>query len=159
MNLLIILLYNTNPTKNPTNTINIKVTAEKGNVRNYSISIDREKLSNNTNIKIMVDDEKINFVLGEADVNVSSDTNNLNYTYELEDKNAKVKVEGDKDLKSGENTVIFTVTAEDGTEAKYNLKVNKYTETDETMGAILGLATTGGIGYGTYHLIKKMKKK
>ena len=141
------------------NTIDIKVTAENGDVKNYSLVVDREKLSNNTNVKILVDDEEINFILGKADVNVSSDTKNLNYKYELEDKTSQVKVDGDKDLKSGENIVTFTVIAEDGTEVKYELKVNKYTKIDETMGAILGLATIGGIGYGSYYFIKKRKKK
>ena len=81
------------------------------------------------------------------------------YKYELEDKTSQVKVDGDKDLKSGENIVTFTVIAEDGTEVKYELKVNKYTKIDETMGAILGLATIGGIGYGSYYFVKKRKKK
>lgn len=140
------------------NTIDIKVTAENGDVKKYSLVVDREKLSNNTNVKIFVDDEEINFTLGKADVNVFSDTENLNYKYELEDKTSQVKVDGDKDLKSGENIVTFTVIAEDGTEVKYELKVNKYTKSDETMGAILGLATMGGIGYGSYYFVKKRKK-
>lgn len=40
-----------------------------------------------------------------------------------------------------------------------HLKVNKYIKIDETMGAILGLATIGGIGYGSYYFVKKQKKK
>lgn len=40
-----------------------------------------------------------------------------------------------------------------------HLKVNKYTKIDETMGTILGLATIGGIGYGSYYFVKKRKKK
>jgi len=36
-----------------------------------------------------------------------------------------------------------------------HLKVNKYIKIDETMGAILGLATIGGIGYGSYYFVKK----
>ena len=141
------------------NTIDIKVTAENGDVKNYSLVVDREKLSDNTNVKILVDDEEINFTLGKADVNVSSDTKNLNYKYELEDKTSQIKVDGDKDLKTGENIVTFTVIAEDGTEVKYELKVNKYTKLDETIGAILGLATMCGIGYGSYYFVKKRKKK
>ena len=115
------------------NIINIKVTAENGDVKNYKLVVNREKLSDNTNIKIVVDDNEINFPLGKADIDVSSDTKNLNYKYELEDKNSKVVVDGDKDLKSGENLVTFIVIAEDGTEVKYELKVNKYTKTDEVL--------------------------
>lgn len=141
------------------NTINIKVTAENGDVKNYSLLVDREKLSSNTNIKIIVADEKITFSLGKAKVNVSSDTKDLNYKYELEDINSTVTIEGDKDLKFGENTVNFIVKAEDGTETKYELTVSKPTKTDETMSSILGLATMGGIGYGIYYVVKKRKKK
>lgn len=141
------------------NTIVIKVTAENGDVKNYNLVVDREKLSNNTNIKIIVADEEIIFSLGKAKVNVSSDTKDLNYKYELEDANSTVTIEGDKDLKFGENIVSFTVKAEDGTETKYELTVNRPTKTDETMSAILGLATMGGTGYGIYYVVKKRKKK
>ena len=141
------------------NIINIKVTAENGDVKNYKLVVNREKLSSNTNIKIVVDDNIINFILGKADIDVSSDTKNLNYKYELEDKNSKVVVDGDKDLESGENLVTFTVIAEDGTEAKYKLKVNKYTKTDEALSSVLGFATMGCIGYGAYCFAKKRQKK
>ena len=141
------------------NIINIKVTAENGDVKNYKLVVNREKLSSNTNIKIVVDDDEINFTLGKADIDVSSDTKNLNYKYELEDKNSKVVVDGDKDLKSGENLVTFTVIAEDGTETKYELKVNKYTKTDEALSSVLGFATMGCVGYGAYCFAKKRQKK
>ena len=141
------------------NIINIKVTAENGDVKNYKLVVNREKLSSNTNIKIVVDDDEINFTLGKADIDVSSDTKNLNYKYELEDKNSKVVVDGDKDLKSGENLVTFTVIAEDGTEVKYELKVNKYTKTDEALSSVLGFATMGCVGYGAYCFAKKRQKR
>lgn len=141
------------------NIINIKVTAENGDVKNYKLVVNREKLSSNTNIKIVVDDNEINFPLRKADIDVSSDTKNLNYKYELEDKNSKVVVDGDKDLKSGENLVTFTVIAEDGTEVKYELKVNKYTKTDEVLSSVLGFATMGCVGYGAYCFAKKRQKR
>lgn len=140
------------------NTVEIQVTAENGDVKNYTILVDREKLSNNTNIKIIIDNKEVNFVSGKADVNVTSDTKNLNYKYELEDENSQVKVTGDKNLESGENIVSFTVIAEDGTKVIYELTVNKDTENNETTNAILGLIAIGGIGYGGYHFIQKRKK-
>lgn len=141
------------------NNINIKVTAENGDTKNYNLVVDRKKLSNNTNIKITVDDKEVNFILGKADISVSSDIKNLNYKYDLEDKNSQVDIDGDKGLKSGTNIVTFMVIAEDGTETKYELKVNKYTKVDEIVGTILELVTFGGIGYGIYYFIKKRKIK
>ena len=141
------------------NIINIKVTAENGDVKNYKLVVNREKLSSNTNIKIVVDDNEINFTLRKADIDVSSDTKNLNYKYELEDENSKVVVDGDKDLKPGENLVTFTVIAEDGTEVKYELKVNKYTKTDEALSSGLGFATMGCAGYGAYCFAKKRQRR
>ncbi len=140
------------------NTINIKVTAENGDIKNYRLLVNREKLSNNTNIKIMVDDKEINFVLERAEVDVSFDTKDLNYKYELEDNTSKMQVVGDKELKSGKNIVTFIVTAEDGTEKEYELTVNKKTITDEILTAILSLVILGGIGYGIYYFAKKRKK-
>lgn len=141
------------------NTINIKVIAENGNVKNYVLVVEREKLSNNTNIKIIVSGEEIIFSFGKAKINVSSDTKDLNYEYELEDASSIVTIDGDKDLEFGENIVNFIVKAEDGTETKYELIVNKSSNIFETMYMILLLATTGGIGYGIYYFVKKRKKK
>lgn len=39
-----------------------------------------------------------------------------------------------------------------------HLKVNKYTKIDETMGAILGLATIGGIAMEVITLLKSERK-
>ena len=98
-------------------------------------------------------------IVNICNIDVSSDTKNLNYKYKLEDENSKVVVDGDKDLKSGENLVTFTVIAEDGTEAKYELKVNKYTKTDEALGSVLGFATMGCAGYGAYCFAKKRQRR
>ena len=93
------------------NNINITVTAEDGSKKDYVLVIKR--LSDNTNIKIKVNGEELNFVNDKASVMVSSNTKKLDYKYELEDKNAKVEITGDKNLKYGDNIVKFTVTAED----------------------------------------------
>ena len=140
------------------NIIVIKVTAENGDVKDYNLVVNRAKLSNNTNIKIIVDDKEINFVLGKANVDVSSDTKDLNYKYELEDANSTVSIDGDKDLKFGENIVNFVVKAEDGSEKKYELTVTKFTKMEEVMGTILGLVAMVGIGYGIYYVVKKERK-
>lgn len=141
------------------NNIVIKVTAENGNVRSYSLLIKREKLSNNTNIKIIVDGNIINFISEKASINVSSDVNSLNYEYELEDKNSSLDVVGNDVLDVGNNKIVFVVTAEDGTKKEYKLTVNKSSKSNEIVSKILGLAMLGGTGYGIYYLVNKPKKK
>lgn len=141
------------------NKILIKVTAENGTSKNYNISIIREQLSNNANIKIVVNSGEIKFINEKATVNVSSSTEKLNYEYILEDKNAKVEINEIDELKSGDNIMTFKVVAQDDTEKIYELTIHKYTKAEETMGAILGLGTMSGIGYGVYYFVKKRKKK
>ena len=139
------------------NNINITVTAEDGSKKDYILTIKR--LSDNTNIKIKIDGEEIEFVNNKASVMVSSDTKKLDYKYELEDKNAKVEITGDKNLKYGDNIVKFIVTAEDGTEKVYQLTVDKSTKTEEVISGILSLGLIGGAGYGIYYAVKKKKAK
>ena len=139
------------------NNINITVTAEDGSKKDYILTIKR--LSDNTNIKIKIDGEEIEFVNNKASVMVSSDTKKLDYKYELEDKNAKVEITGDKDLEYGDNIVKFTVTAEDGTEEVYELTVDKSTKAEEVISGVLSVGLIGGAGYGIYHAVKKKKGK
>lgn len=139
------------------NNINITVTAEDGSKKDYILTIKR--LSDNTNIKIKIDGEEIEFVNNKASVMVSSNTKKLDYKYELEDKNAKVEITGDKDLEYGDNIVKFTVTAEDGTEEVYELTVDKSTKAEEVISGVLSVGLIGGAGYGIYHAVKKKKGK
>lgn len=139
------------------NNINIKVKAEDGSEKEYNLKIKR--LSNNTNIKIIIDDEEINFVNNKASIQVSSDTGKLNYKYELEDENSKVEITGDSNLKYGENIVQFKVIAEDGTEKTYELTVDKQTKAAEIVSGIITIVLIGGICYGIYYAIKKRKKQ
>ena len=139
------------------NNINITVTAEDGSKKDYVLVIKR--LSDNTNIKIKVNGEELNFVNDKASVMVSSNTKKLDYKYELEDKNAKVEITGDKNLKYGDNIVKFTVTAEDGTEKVYELTVDKSTKAEEVISGVLSVGLIGGAGYGIYYAVKKKKGK
>lgn len=106
------------------NKITIKVTAEDGSIKNYNLLVIREGLSNNTNVSLTVNNEKINFNVEKPEITVSSETKNLNYSYVLEDINSTLKVTGDKNLKTGEN-ITFKVVAEDNTQRDYILIVNK----------------------------------
>ena len=54
------------------------------------------------------------------------------YTVQVEDEKAKVTVEGNTDLKDGENKVTIKVMAEDESKTVYTLIVNKTDKTAET---------------------------
>lgn len=139
------------------NQIEIKATAEDGTTKIYHLLITREKLSDNANIKVTVEGEKIEFVDGKATINVSSDTEKINYEYQLEDEKAKVEITELKALEDGNNIMAFKVIAQDGTEKIYELTVYKESKTDDIIGGVLGLGVLGGIGVGTYYLVKKRK--
>lgn len=93
----------------------------------------------------------------KANIIVSSDTIKLNYEYELEDKNAKVEIIDDKELKYGDNIVKFKVIAEDGTERVYKLIVDKSTKAEEIADGMVSIGVIGGIGYVIYYVTKKKK--
>ncbi len=107
------------------NIINIKVTSENGNVKNYMINITREKvLSDNKNIKILVANKEVNFNLFISDViTITNDKVKMDITYELEDPNAKVEIIGNETLQVGHNEIIVRVTAENGSKQDYILIV------------------------------------
>lgn len=64
----------------------------------------------------------------EYEVTVPYETEMIVVSGLTEDENAKLGVNGSTDLKVGRNTVVVTVTAEDGTEKRYYLYVTREKE-------------------------------
>ena len=167
------------------NVINIKVTAENGNVKNYKLSITREKiLSANKNIKIFVDGKEVTFNLFRSDIiNISNDKENIDITYELEDSNANAEIMGNENLQVGHNEIIVRVTAENGETQDYILIVEKedlkkeedkkendevqqenqvqYDSQNDDDASVIApaLLSTGLLGGSSYLIYKKIKKK
>ena len=142
------------------NIINIKVTAENGKVKEYKLTIIREKiLSNNTNIKIKVDDEEITFNEYKSEpFYLSYNEDKINIQYELEDRNAKVEIIGNENLKEGINEVIVKVIAENGEEQKYTIIVEKYNKTVEILvDIIFAIIPFVGIVLLVFYLTRKKK--
>ena len=166
------------------NVINIKVTAENGNVKNYKLSITREKiLSANKNIKIFVDGKEVTFNSFKSDIiTISNDKEGLDITYELEDFNAYAEIIGNANLQVGHNEIIVRVTADNGETQDYILVVEREElkkdevkeENDEVqtenriqdelqndddttsiVSILLGAGFLGGLSYLIYKRIKK----
>ncbi len=137
------------------NSIIIKVYAESGAEKDYTLIVTRNHLSNNTNISVFVDGEKVEFIDNKANVYVSSDTENFVYDYVLEDEKANIESIGGEELQFGDNSVILKVIAEDGTETVYEITVHKYTAFIEIISAIVCLVMLGGIILIVYKVIKK----
>ena len=61
----------------------------------------------------------------EYSLTIPYEISEANVTATANDSKAKVAIEGNKDLKEGENTVKVLVTAEDGTSTTYTIKVTR----------------------------------
>lgn len=79
----------------------------------------------------------------EYTVQVGIDVTELQLDAIPEDEKAKVKVDGNTDLKDGENKVTITVTAEDESTTVYTLTVNKTDETKD-VGPVLSKLEISG---------------
>ena len=109
------------------NTIYIKVRNEIGNVKTYTININREdgKSSDSTLKEIKLSEGKINFKTDvlEYKINVEYDVDTFKIEALPTDGKSKVNIIGDEKLKVGENTFTITVEAENGKITTYVVKV------------------------------------
>lgn len=117
-----------------TTTVSIKVTAENGSSKTYTISVKRGKdpnkpLSNNNYLDALTvstgmlspafNKEKLNYA-----VYLPFEINHIDVGVHQEDtKYATIKSEGSSDLSIGNNLFKYTVTAEDGSTRVYTLTV------------------------------------
>lgn len=159
--------------KDGENEVIIKVLAEdQKTTQEYKLTVIKETnavkeektetkiLSNNVNVKIFIDGQKINFKNFYSElINLSPKEEQIAITYELEDKNAKIELPFDRNIKPGENKLIeIKVIAENGDEQMYLIKVHRYTQIEFIMSNVLAIAILCGAGYGIYWLIKKIRK-
>lgn len=112
------------------NTITVTVTAEDGSTRTYTIHATKKEESSNNKLSSLVVDQysispNFNKNIFEYDLTVPYDENSLNIKALAENKNAKVEISGDKNLKEGNNVVLIKVTDENGFVQYYTLNVKK----------------------------------
>ena len=118
----------------------ITVTAEDGSTKVYTVRIVKEAkpvvttsnisyvYSSNNYLKILeIADYDIDFdkLVNEYRIRVDSDVNSLDIKAIAEDNRASVEITGNENFKTGDNTVIIKVTAENGDVNEYKLIVNK----------------------------------
>ena len=140
------------------NSILIVVTAENGSTKTYNIIIKKERiLSSETGIDLTINNEKVIFQNYESTVHVDSSVEELDISYILKDKNAKIEMDKIDDLMPGDNYLAIKVIAEDGTEQEYKITIHKSTQTEDAIYTTIGLGIIGGSGYGIYKLKKKKR--
>lgn len=132
------------------NTLEIKVTAENGSVRTYTIKIKKPETIKQSDLRLKsleiskIDKDnkftkaKLNKdfdpAVFEYTLDVGSDITSLDVDAKVEKEGIVVSVEGEKNLKSGKNDVKIILKAKDDPDVKttYLIKVNK--EAEKTAG-------------------------
>ena len=125
----------------------LEVVSESGEVKTYKINVIKEypkttntttnivSLSSNNYLKTLeIKGYEIKFDKNtlEYEITVDSDVTSLDITAISELTSANVRIYGNDNFKEGENIVTVVVTAEDGSEKTYTIKVNKKAKDEVT---------------------------
>ena len=114
------------------NKIEIKVTAQDGTTKTYTLKVERTDVrDDNTKLQLLsVDGKKISLKTNNYNytVDVPYTTEEANLLYAASSSTSTVEVKGSETLKVGENNIIIEVTSEKGTVEKYYLTINRLKE-------------------------------
>ena len=140
------ILNNDNLLVDFVNTVQVKVTAEDGSVRIYTINAKRSAQKSNTDLKsLAVRDFNISPAFSKSNTNyavtVKAGTDKIDIDAIPENSKAKVEIIGNTNLKAGKNTVLIKVTDENNFNKIYQIEVDKPTN------SILGMAVAQFIMY------------
>lgn len=118
------------------NDVKIKVKAENGSENTYTINITRKDNRDDNNYLSTISLSKGNITFSKTTmtytVNVDGNVKDITISAEAESQKAKVSGTGTKELKEGTNKFTITVKAENETERKYTVIVNRGKATVET---------------------------
>jgi len=116
------------------NVVQIKVKSENGNIKTYTININRkDERSNNNYLKqLSLDYGEITFNKNTLQYNTSVqyEINKINVSATPEDVKSKVII-NNPDLNVGNNTITINVTAENGAIRTYKIIVKRLTEKEK----------------------------
>ncbi len=116
---------NNNQSTNKPSTGGNNNNTSSNNNNNNSNSKEEEKSNNNYLGSLKVNGKDLKITKDETNykLTVDNDIKELDISYKASDDKATIKLEGDKNLKIGENTFKIIVTAEDGSTKEYTLTV------------------------------------
>ena len=107
------------------NVFTITTTAQDGSQDTYTISIEREKSNNNYLSSLSTQEgefvESFDRETQEYHIEVESNVNYLNLSYEKEDETATVQVIGNRNFVAGDNEITIKVIAENGEIREYKI--------------------------------------
>lgn len=112
------------------NVVEIKVTAEDGSVRIYSLNVTRSTTSSKTGLKnIAIKDVELSPLFNsntlEYKAKVKGNKDKLDISATTIDSNSKFEIIGNENLKVGHNNILIKVTDEQGFSSYYSIDVEK----------------------------------
>lgn len=112
------------------NVVEIKVTAEDGSVRIYSLNVTRSTTSSKTGLKnIQIKDVELSPLFNsntlEYKAKVKGNKDKLDISATTIDSNSKFEIIGNENLKVGHNNILIKVTDEQGFSSYYSIDVEK----------------------------------
>lgn len=142
---------------NTDNKIIIKVIAEDElTEKEYTLNVKKDKkLSDNVEINVTINGEEVIFKNYKSEIIYISSGDTISIEYELEDNAASTDLPKSHKIKTGDNEIRFNVIAENGRSQEFILNVHKYSNIENIVYPIIGLAFISGIGLFIYKLIKK----
>ena len=133
-----------------TNTINVSVTAENGDIKVYTINITRKKSANNNLAMLSALEGTLSPAFDKDTTSytmqVPYEVTYLNLTAVVEDANAEYDVEGNVDFQIGsDNNVYIPVTSENGSTKTYSIKVTRQPQANNYLKSLMVASTTGKV--------------
>ncbi|MDE6285145.1 MAG: cadherin-like beta sandwich domain-containing protein, partial [Bacilli bacterium] len=127
------------------NVINVKVKSSMGIARTYKLRVTRKKDDNKNLASLSLSNLTSTVPLAPAfnkdvieyNITVNNDVSYLMIEATAESEFAEVTGDGIKEIRSGTNTFVITVTAEDATTKTYTINVTKNVSTNNYLSALI----------------------